>query len=127
MPRVEIEIKDKLLDELSEAFFWAEQRSALELTGGLSGKLSVFTVARVNGLKVMIRPGEHRVPHFHVAYQGEEASYSILHCRRLEGAPRLKRREAEIRSWWHSNRERLIEVWNNSRPTDRPVGPLSSS
>ena len=80
MPRVEIEIKDKLLDELSEAFFWAEQRSALELTGGLSGKLSAFTVARVNGLKVMIRPGEHGVPHFHVAYQGEEASYSILHC-----------------------------------------------
>ena len=87
MPKVEIEIKDKLLDELSEAFFWAEQRSALELTGGFSGKLSVFVVARVNGLKVMIRPGEHGVPHFHVAYQGEEASGSNLTFESEEGFP----------------------------------------
>jgi hypothetical protein len=29
MPRVEIEIEQQLIDELSEAFFWEEQRSAL--------------------------------------------------------------------------------------------------
>ena len=31
MPRVEIEIEQQLIDELSEAFFWEEQRSALYL------------------------------------------------------------------------------------------------
>jgi hypothetical protein len=83
MPRVEIEIEQQLIDELSEAFFWEEQRSALyldELSEARSERESPspFVVARVNGLKVMIRPGEHGVPHFHVAYQGEEAS-GLIH------------------------------------------------
>jgi hypothetical protein len=64
MPRVEIEIEQQLIDELSEAFFWEEQRSALyldELSEARSERESPspFVVARVNGLKVMIRPGEH--------------------------------------------------------------------
>jgi hypothetical protein len=95
MPRVEIEIEQQLIDELSEAFFWEEQRSALyldELSEARSERESPspFVVARVNGLKVMIRPGEHGVPHFHVAYQGEEASYSILHLPPFGGCTAVK-------------------------------------
>ena len=103
MPRVKIKIKGKLLDELSEAFFWEEQRSALQdgLSEGLFEEGSAFIVARVHGLSIEIRIHEkHGPPHFHVTYQGEEASFSILDCRRLRGKMGLKRFDAKIRSWW---------------------------
>jgi|HubBroStandDraft_2_1064218.scaffolds.fasta_scaffold1076042_1 hypothetical protein len=95
MPRVKIKIKGKLLDELSEAFFWEEQRSALQdgLSEGLFEERSAFIVARVHALSIEIRLHEkHGPPHFHVTYQGEEASFSILDCRRLRGKMGLKRK-----------------------------------
>jgi hypothetical protein len=100
MPRVKIKIKGKLLDELSEAFFWEEQRSALQdgLSEGLFEERSAFIVARVHALSIEIRLHEkHGPPHFHVTYQGEEASFSILDCRRLRGKMGLKRFDAKIR------------------------------
>ena len=77
------------------------------------------------GLQVKIRPGEHPPPHFHVTYQGEDASFSILDCRRLRGQGGLKHYDATIRSWWSKNQKRLIEEWNASRPTECPVGPIN--
>ena len=130
MPRVEIEIEKQLLDELSEAFFWEEQRSALyfdELSEAPSERKSPspFVVARVDGLSIKIWADEHPPPHFHVTYQGEDASFSILDCRRLRGQGGLKHYDATIRSWWSKNQKRLIEEWNASRPTECPVGPIN--
>ena len=126
MPRVEIEIKHRLLDELSEGFFWEEHRSALadESTAGLSEEQNAFIVARVNGLSIKIWADEHPPPHFHVTYQGENASFSILDCCRLRGETELKRYDTAIRSWWSKNQKLLIDEWNVSRPTGCPVGPI---
>jgi hypothetical protein len=52
----------------------------------------------VHALSIEIRLHEkHGPPHFHVTYQGEEASFSILDCRRLRGKMGLKRFDAKIR------------------------------
>ena len=126
MPRVKIEIKNQLLDELSEGFFWEEQRSAVHVPSSAEDG-SAFIVARVNGLSIEIRADEHPPPHFHVTYQGEDASFSILDCCRLRGQRGLERYDGTIRSWWSKNKKLLTEKWNSTRPTECPVGPISLS
>ena len=76
------------------------------------------------GLAIKIWADEHPPPHFHVAYQGQDASFSILDCTRLPGVKGLERHEQIIRDWWYRNRNLLIEKWNKSRPSDCPVGPI---
>jgi Domain of unknown function (DUF4160) len=83
MDIVEIAVDDELHDQLSEAIFWEDydpQPRSLEHEG-----VSAFIVARVNGLNVKIWADEHPPPHFHVSYQGQDASFSILDCSRLQG------------------------------------------
>src|SRR6266480_4565863 len=83
-------------------------------------------VDRVNGLRIVIWADEHPPPHFHVVYQGQDASFSILDCARLPGVLGLERYESTIFRWWFENRDRLIESWNSLRPTGCPVGPIES-
>jgi Domain of unknown function (DUF4160) len=84
-------------------------------------------VARVFGLTIEIWADEHPPPHFHVAYQGEDASFSIVECTRLPGSVGLQRYERKIRDWWKQNQSLLIEKWNSSRPANCPVGPINQS
>jgi hypothetical protein len=137
MPRFEFEIKHRLLDELSEGFFWEEQRNALAdglsketvivaaIPSSAGDECNVFTVARVRGLSIKIWADEHPPPHFHVTYQGQDASFSILDCCRLRGQRGLERYDPIIRSWWSKNQRLLIEMWNASRPTACPVGQIN--
>src|SRR5690242_16565930 len=122
MACVEVEIGGVALDQLSESFFW-EQPQARPRGGSDFGAL-YEVVARVHGLKVKILADEHPPPHFHVSYQGEDASFSIVDCSRLPGVRGLERYERRIRVWWSENRTFLIEKWNTSRPTNCPVGPV---
>jgi len=120
--RVEVDVGDELLDQLSEAFFFEE--------GGYArykGKrgLNYFIVARVSGLAIKMWADEHPPPHFHVSYQGEDASFSIVDCSRLSGTKGLERFEGRIRSWWRQNQNVLVDKWNSSRPSDCPVGPIN--
>jgi len=84
-------------------------------------------IARVSGLTIKIWADEHPPPHFHVAYQGEDASFSIVDCTRLPGSVGLQRYERKIRDWWEQNQPLLIEKWNSSRPANCPVGPVNQS
>lgn len=121
MGRTQISVRDELLDNLAEEFFWAEGGfSNLQLEPGVAYSL----VARVSGLSIVIWADEHPPPHFHVKYQGEDASFSIMDCERLSGVSGLERYEYCIRKWWQSNRHELITRWNRLRPTDCPVGPI---
>ena len=123
MARAEIEIKDELLDQLSEDLFWEQYRDRPPLPADVAEKI----VARVSGLSIRIWADEHPPPHFHVTYQGQDASFSILDCCRLPGVGGLERYERTIRDWWEKNKIRLIKEWNASRPTDCPVGPIATS
>ena len=91
MARVEIEIEDQLLDELSEALFWEQERDTsqrrscsrrrnkLEIATGDEELISLdaaivnhLIVARVDGLSIKIWADEHR--RFQSDFQGIEES-----------------------------------------------------
>jgi hypothetical protein len=80
-------------------------------------------VARYKGLKIEIYPNEHPPPHFHVKCGDISVSFSIENCELLEG--KLDGRRTGLIEWWHKRtKEKLIETWNNTRPSDCPVGPI---
>ncbi len=122
MAKTEIDVDDDLLDELSESFFWEEYHDRSTSTDHEG--LSRLIVARVDGLSIKIWADEHPPPHFHVSYQGQDASFSILDCSRLPGVSGLQRYDRRIESWWRRNRMHLIKKWNASRPTNCSVGPI---
>ncbi len=107
--------------------------SAYALARLLSSGLSVwqdgslyFTkqlVDRINGLKIEVYAREHPPPHFHVAGGGVDATFSLVDCAHIEG--RISGREEALVRWWYErSRNVLVSAWNQSRPTDCPVGPV---
>jgi 3'-5' exonuclease len=121
--RIEIPIEGDLLERLREAF-WREEWANQVITD-LEPACDYLVVAKVDGLAIKIWADEHAPPHFHVSYQGEDASFSILDCARLSGTRGLERYERRIRDWWSSNQNLLIERWNTLRPRDCRVGLIA--
>jgi len=124
MQVVRIPIEGPLLDDLSEDFASFEKRERYRQQREQGLVLAEWTVARVEGLSIEIRVREHPPPHFHVTYQGEDASFAIITCQRLVGVKGLEGYERTIHQWWKRNRGQLVEEWNKSRPSDCPVGPI---
>lgn len=82
-------------------------------------------VGMVDGkLRAEVRATEHPPPHFHITYDGEDASYSIETGLRLPNVQGLERYDKIIHSWWKHRRREIALAWNNSRPSDCPVGPV---
>jgi hypothetical protein len=82
-------------------------------------------VGMLHGLRLEIRVREHAPPHFHVVGGGIDASFGIADCRHLVGA--ISERDVQLVRLWHASaRQRLIETWNATRPTDCPVGPIDA-
>lgn len=78
-------------------------------------------VARVRGLRIHIYSNEHPPPHFHVKSASVDASFRIDNCEFIHGdvsSSDLK----TIRYWYKLSRERLIEIWNETRPSECQVG-----
>ena len=99
----------------------------------LSGGYSVWTdgtlynikqlVARVNGLNIEVFAREHPPPHFHISGGGIDATFSLADCAYLKG--RIGGRERALVEWWYQrSRSTLVRAWNESRPTNCPVGPM---
>jgi len=85
--------------------------------------LTEVFVGKVKGAKIEIFSNEHPPPHFRVFYQGSSANYTISNCDRINGDGQLQTFEKNIKKWWKNNKDRLIEIWNERRPSDCPVGP----
>jgi hypothetical protein len=80
-------------------------------------------VAHVGRLRIEIRLNEHAPPHFHVIADDTEAAFTILTCELLNGA--IDRGHRRLVERWHSGARRLlIRKWNETRPSDCPVGPI---
>jgi hypothetical protein len=80
-------------------------------------------VARVEGLRIEIYADEHPPPHFHVKAPGIDATFDIRSCELLRGT--VPGRERRLIEWWHRRgRSLLVRLWNQTRPTDCPVGPI---
>jgi hypothetical protein len=80
-------------------------------------------VDHVHGLRIDIFPTEHPPPHFHVKAADLDVTFAIEDCRLLHG--RIGSRELALIQWWYArSREKLVAVWNATRPSDCPVGPI---
>ncbi|MEW6047229.1 MAG: DUF4160 domain-containing protein [Bacillota bacterium] len=84
-------------------------------------KLEEALVDHIDGLKVEIFAREHPPPHFRVSYQGRSGIFDICTGEPLQ-ADELRKWHRNIKKWHAANREKLIEAWNERRPTDCPVG-----
>jgi len=79
-----------------------------------------FMVAQFGGLMVEIFSDEHGPPHFRVRCGEESANFRISDCAPLAGE--LSRHGRKIRRWHKGNKQKLIDTWNERRPTNCPVG-----
>jgi hypothetical protein len=82
--------------------------------------LTEKAVARVGSLKIEVFSNEHPPPHFRVIYNGETANYRIEDCIQINGG--LSKFRRNVVKWHAENKDVLIAAWNESRPTDCPVG-----
>jgi hypothetical protein len=83
----------------------------------------VQRVAQENGLRFEIFRREHAPPHFHVRGADVDATFAILTCQLLSGT--VDSRRKSIVEWWHKRSlNKLIQFWNQTRPSDCPVGPI---
>ena len=81
-------------------------------------------VGRVNGLKIEVFAKEHPPPHFHISGGDIDATFSLVDCTHLHG--RISGREEALVKWWYQrSRSTLVRAWNDSRPSNCPVGPVS--
>ena len=75
-------------------------------------------------VKIEIFSNEHPPPHFRVKLRnGECWNFDIANCEPLknEGSPPRKIYR-QVAKWWVGNKKLLINMWNESRPTNCPVG-----
>ena len=110
------------VDDLAEALY-------ILFSGGYSvwEDGSLYNIRQLvdvhKGLKIEIYPNEHPPPHFHVKSGGNKVSFSIEKCELLEG--KIDGRQKALVEWWHKRaKDKLIETWNNTRPSDCPVGKI---
>jgi hypothetical protein len=80
------------------------------------------TIDRFNGLKIQIFSKEHPPPHFRVVYQSSFANFAISDCSMLAGSGEITKYRRNIVQWWKKNKGKLIKIWNETRPSDCPVG-----
>jgi len=93
---------------------------------GSDGIIRKHLVAWIDGkLRAEVRANEHPPPHFHITYNGEDASYSIETGLRLPNVYGLERYDKAIHFWWKAHRREIALTWNKSRPSGCPVGPIN--
>lgn len=123
--RIVVRIRQEVAEELRKAlednywrnFFQWERRLRAK------GDLRRFkAVARFMSLRIEIRSDEHGPPHFHVISERKGASYTIETCERMAG--KLDLNERLLKKWWNKNKGKLLQTWNETRPTDCPVGVM---
>ncbi len=107
------------IKELRNAIEQADNR---ERQGRRDGRMFEFLVSKERGMKIEIFANEHPPPHFRVKIGGDVANFRIDNCEPLNGDNAVLRRQREIKKWHARNRDALIETWNETRPSDCPVG-----
>lgn len=87
--------------------------------------LEKAAVGKAGGLKVEIYSNEHPPPHFHVKYNGQENSFRIDDGSPLYPNGELKKWFKNIKKWHSKNKKKMIDSWNEMRPAECPVGPIT--
>lgn len=81
-------------------------------------------IGRINSFKIEIYPNEHAPPHFHIKSPEFQASFVIENCNLLDGYvdPGIHKK---IREFHSKNIKLIVQTWNQLRPMDCRVGPIS--
>ncbi len=79
-------------------------------------------VDRLNGIKIEIYSNEHPPPHFHIIANGLKASLRIDNGEILENSGFTGKQIRTVQIWFLKSKDKLIEVWNKTRPNDCQVG-----
>lgn len=112
----EVEVSDGAVKALAESF-----RQGPIINDKGQRYLIERVVDEFDGLRVIVYSNEHPPPHFLVKCGAGSRRFTIKDCTPLEGND-LERYFRNIRAWHAENKAVLIEAWNNSRPSDCPVG-----
>lgn len=108
------------LDELAKCLFILLNGNFAVWTDGALYNIKQL-VSIHNGLRIEIYPDEHPPPHFHVKGGDINASFSIADCELIAG--KVDGRRRALIEWWHKRgKNKLIEVWNDTRPSECSVG-----
>ena len=75
-----------------------------------------------NKIKIDISSDEHPPPHFHVYIDNRKYSFDIKNCNQINGKKLRAREFKKISTWYSENRELIIKIWNDTRPTNCSVG-----
>lgn len=110
-----VNVSRDIADKLKDSF-----QSGPIIDDDGSRQLDEVFVDNLNGLKIQIFSTEHPPPHFRVKYAGETANYRIKDCIQINGG--LKKWYRNIKQWHSTYKEKLIRIWNDTRPSDCPVG-----
>jgi hypothetical protein len=79
-------------------------------------------VDRIGRLKIHIYADEHSPPHFHVRAPSLDCAFTLADCSLIRGS--ADRRTRELIEFYHARaKDKLVAVWNSTRPTDCPVCP----
>ena len=81
-------------------------------------------VGYANGLRIEIHPNDHPPAHFHVRGGNVNAKFAIGDCRYLDGEIGGREREL-VRFWYNNARHKLIQTWNDTRPSDCSVARIN--
>ena len=81
-------------------------------------------VDKLGKIKIEIYSNEHPPAHFHISANGYKASLAIDDCRVLENSGFSPKVIKNIKDWFLYSKDRLIEVWNETRPSDCTVGKI---
>jgi len=82
-------------------------------------------VEKIRNIKIKIYPNEHPPPHFHIESNGANASFAIDDCRKLKNSGFSSKEIKNIKDWFTHSKDKLIEVWNKTRPSDCQVGLIN--
>jgi len=120
MGKFEFEFQDSCVKNLEDSLYLGP----IILSDGQEvRRLEEKLIDRIGGLSIIIHADEHSPPHFLVKFNEESNSFKID-----DGSPMypngLKNYFVNIKKWHATNKGKLIEAWNNFRPTDCPVGKI---
>ncbi len=118
MPEWIADLSEDLCVELKHDLFLADvayQRS------GLPPDALILTLDRIGPLRVQVFSNEHPPPHFRVICSAGRNDFRISNCAPLHGNE-LHHFFREICQWHKTHKQDLIAAWNNTRPSDCPVG-----
>ena len=87
--------------------------------------LAVPEICKFDGIKIYINYNDHNPPHFHAAYEAQEAIIDIKKCKISEGKLPDKKLKSVL-TWAKNNMQKLLENWKlavEKKPLERIPPP----